>query len=74
MDTVLIILGIILIAVYGFAAVLYPEELWKLEHCFDVKNGEPTEWYIEKSRLRGLLCIAVDIIVIIVLIISKIKI
>ena len=73
MDTVLMIIGIVFIAVFGFASVFYPEELWKLEHYFDVKNGEPTEWYIERSRLRGLLCIAVDIIVIIALIISKIK-
>ena len=60
----MVIIGFIILAVFGFLSIFYPEIMWHIEHLFDVKGGEPTDWYIQKCRLRGLLFWIIDIVII----------
>ena len=38
-----------------FAMMFAPEWLWKIEHKFDVKGGEPTDFYCDRMRIFGAL-------------------
>ena len=62
MNIFIVIIGFVVIALFGFCAIFYPEKMWELEHFFDVKNGQPTEWYINKMRLLGLMLWIAEII------------
>ena len=42
-----------LLAILGVAMVIKPELLWRIEHIFTVKDGEPTELYLALMRLGG---------------------
>lgn len=46
-------LGLILLFVLGVLMFLKPEVLWKLEHLFSVKGGEPTDFYLSMMRIGG---------------------
>ena len=37
----------------SFVMMFIPEKLWKLEHMFSVKDGEPTEAYLNMTRISG---------------------
>lgn len=45
---------IVLLLLLGIAMIIKPELLWKMEHIFTVKNGEPTELYLTLMRLGGI--------------------
>lgn len=51
----MVVLAIILLIVMGVALIFYPEEMWELEHMFDVQGGEPTEFYLIRARLSGVI-------------------
>lgn len=53
---------LILLCVLGIMMVTKPELLWKIEHIFTVKNGEPSDLYITLMRLGGVFFIVVSII------------
>lgn len=55
----------------GFAMLLKPEILWKIENIFTVKNGEPTELYLTLMRLGGIFFIGASIIVLVVSFVSN---
>lgn len=55
-------LWLILLAALGLAMLLIPQYLWKLEHIFSVKNGEPSEIYLSAMRLGGVVFIIAAII------------
>ena len=46
-------LGLILLFALGMLMFLKPEVLWKLEHLFSVKGGEPTDFYLSMMRIGG---------------------
>lgn len=46
-------LGLILLFALGVLMFLKPEVLWKLEHLFSVKGGEPTDFYLSMMRIGG---------------------
>ena len=56
---------IVVLLLLGFAMLLKPEILWKIEHIFTVKNGEPTDLYLILMRLGGIFFIGAGIIVLI---------
>ena len=60
-----IAVGIILFAL-GLFMLTKPAIVWKIEHFLTVKNGEPTDWYLAITRLIGLGCIVVAVLLIIV--------
>lgn len=43
--------------------IVKPEVLWKIEHIFTVKNGEPTELYMAFTRIVGVLLVCVTIVI-----------
>ncbi len=45
----------------SFVMMLVPEKMWKLEHLFSVKGGEPTEAYINMTRLSGVVLFLLSI-------------
>lgn len=55
------------IVLLGIAMVGKPDLLWKIEHFWDVKNGEPSELYIALMRVMGTFCIIGSIIFLIAL-------
>ena len=44
-----------LIALFVLAIMMFwkPELLWKIEHMFSVKGGEPTDFYLSMMRIGG---------------------
>lgn len=44
-----------LIALFVLAIMMFwkPELLWKIEHLFSVKGGEPTDFYLSMMRIGG---------------------
>ena len=56
---------IVVLVLLGFAMLLKPEIIWKIEHIFTVKNGEPTDLYLTLMRLGGIFFIGAGIIVLI---------
>ena len=51
-------IGLAALFAMGVFQLLRPEILWKLEHIFSVKGGEPTELYLALVRVGGvLLCL-----------------
>ena len=42
---------IVLLLLLGITMVVKPDLLWKIEHFWDVKNGEPSELYIALMRV-----------------------
>lgn len=53
---------LILLCFLGIMMVTKPELLWKIEHIFSVKNGEPSDLYITLMRLGGVFFIVASII------------
>ncbi|OUQ43747.1 nickel ABC transporter permease [Gemmiger sp. An120] len=62
---------IVVLVLLGFAMLLKPEIIWKIEHIFTVKNGEPTDLYLTLMRLGGIFFIGAGIIVLIASIIQN---
>lgn len=48
-------LGLILLFALGVLMFLKPDVLWKLEHLFSVKGGEPTDFYLAGMRISGVI-------------------
>ena len=46
---------VIVLLVLGPLMLIRPDIVWKIEHFFSVKNGEPTDWYLAITRLIGIL-------------------
>ena len=46
---------ILLLLLLGVLMFLKPEFLWKVEHIFSVKGGEPTDFYLSAMRIGGFL-------------------
>lgn len=62
---------IVVLVLLGFAMLLKPEIIWKIEHIFTVKNGEPTDLHLTLMRLGGIFFIGAGIIVLIASIIQN---
>ena len=45
--------GLVALFVLGILMFIKPEWLWKLEHLFSVKGGEPTDFYLSMMRIGG---------------------
>ena len=54
----------LILLVLGIVMLLKPEWLWKIEHIFTVKNGEPTDLYLALMRVGGILLIGTIVIVV----------
>jgi len=50
---------IVLLLAFGAVMVIKPDLLWKLDHLFTVKNGEPTDFYLAFTRICGVVLILI---------------
>ncbi|MBS6517500.1 MAG: nickel ABC transporter permease [Clostridium sp.] len=46
-------LWLLIVIVLSVLMIFNPELLWKIEHIFTVKDGEPTELYLGLMRTGG---------------------
>lgn len=58
-------LGLVALFVLGVLMFLKPEWLWKLEHLFSVKGGEPTDFYLSMMRLGGIVFVVAAVVLMI---------
>ena len=58
---------LVLLFLLGIMMLIKPEFLWKIEHIFTVKNGEPTDLYMVLMRIGGVFFLIVSIIFVIYL-------
>ncbi|MGM9662321.1 MAG: DUF6199 family natural product biosynthesis protein [Oscillospiraceae bacterium] len=49
----------LLLLALGLCMMIKPELLWKAEHLFSTKGGEPTEVYLVLMRLVGVIFTAI---------------
>ena len=57
---------VVLLLALGLAMLFKPKLLWKIEHLFTVRGGEPTELYLAIMRTGGLFFTAAGVIVFLV--------
>lgn len=62
MDNIKDILVWVFLLVSGIIMIVKPMFVWKVDHFLSVKDGEPTELYIQLTRLFGGICIVVAVI------------
>jgi len=54
--------GLIALFVLGVLMFWKPELLWKIEHLFSVKGGEPTDFYLSMMRIGGVVFAVIAVI------------
>ena len=54
--------GLIALFVLGVLMFWKPELLWKIEHLFSVKGGEPTDFYLSMMRVGGVIFAVIAVI------------
>ena len=59
----MVYLGLIAVLVLGVLMFCRPEWLWKLEHLFSVKGGEPTDFYLAKMRIAGVIFVLIAVFI-----------
>ena len=57
MDKILFIAVCLFMAGVGIFSVIDPEKVWEIQHILSTKGGEPTDFYIASTRLRGIIYI-----------------
>ena len=55
-------LALILLFALGVLMFLKPEVLWKLEHLFSVKGGEPADFYLSMMRIGGVVFAVIAVV------------
>jgi len=56
---------VVLVLVMGIVMVANPEWVFKVDHFFIVKEGEPTEFYITKTRLIGVVLFLISFLILV---------
>ena len=54
--------GLIALFVIGVMMFWKPELMWKIEHLFSVKGGEPTDFYLSMMRIGGVVFAVIAVI------------
>lgn len=44
----------VILLILGAAMTLFPRQMWRIEHIFSIKNGEPTDLYLAMMRMGGI--------------------
>lgn len=58
-------LDILILLILGNLMLWKPELLWRIEHMFIVKHGEPTELYLAFMRVGGAFVLAASVCVLV---------
>ena len=54
--------SLIVLLLLGILMFVKPELLWKIEHVFSVKGGEPTDFYLSTMRVCGVIMAVIAVI------------
>ena len=58
-------LELLFLLILGILMLFTPELLWKIEHMFTVKNGEPTELYLAFMRVGGVFFLIASVVMLV---------
>ena len=58
-------LELLFLLILGILILFKPELLWKIEHMFTVKNGEPTELYLAFMRVGGVFFLIASVVMLV---------
>ena len=58
-------LELLFLLILGILMLFKPELLWKIEHMFTVKNGEPTELYLAFMRVGGVYFLIASVVMLV---------
>ena len=58
-------LELLFLLILGILMLFKPELLWKIEHMFTVKNGEPTELYLAFMRVGGVFFLIASVVMLV---------
>ena len=58
-------LELLFLLILGILMLFKPELLWKIEHMFTVKNGEPTELYLACMRVGGVFFLIASVVMLV---------
>ena len=58
-------LELLFLLILGILMLFKPELLWKIEHMFTVKNGEPTELYLAFMRVGGVFFLIASVFILV---------
>ena len=58
-------LELLFLLILGILMLFKPELLWKIEHMFTVKNGEPTELYLALMRVGGVFFLIASVVMLV---------
>ena len=53
----------VILFLLGLLMLINPKLLWKIENCFTVKDGEPTDLYIAFMRIGGFFFMFASVII-----------
>ena len=56
---------LLFLLILGILMLFMPELLWKIEHMFTVKNGEPTELYLAFMRVGGVFFLIASVVMLV---------
>ena len=56
---------LLFLLILGILMLFNPELLWKTEHMFTVKNGEPTELYLAFMRVGGVFFLIASVVMLV---------
>ena len=56
---------LLFLLILGILMLFKPELLWKTEHMFTVKNGEPTELYLDFMRVGGVFFLIASVVMLV---------
>lgn len=56
---------LLFLLILGILMLFKPELLWKIEHMFTVKNGEPTELYLAFMRVGGVFFLIASVVMLV---------
>ena len=58
-------LELLFLLILGILMLFKPELLWKIEHMFTVKKGEPTELYLAFMRVGGVFFLIASVVMLV---------
>lgn len=64
-------LELLFLLILGILMLFKPELLWKIEHMFTVKNGEPTELYLAFMRVGGVFFLIASVVMLVYVAVNK---
>ncbi|MEG0020722.1 MAG: nickel ABC transporter permease [Oscillospiraceae bacterium] len=58
-DKIVFYVLLLVISALGLGLLIKPELMWKIDHFATVKNGGPTDFYLNFSRIAGVITLVV---------------